>query len=123
MNTLHHPARGALSYAGSARRRPWGFLRLRAVWLAASVGLAVAACSPAADVEVREDGSFSVSARGYHRDAQQESLQRAQAFCHQNGLELRVDDIGAESMDLGYYRVRVAFRCLEAGHADLPPSP
>lgn len=91
--------------------------------LVACMALTFAACAPSADVEVREDGSYSVSARGYHRDAQRESLRQAQAFCRKNGLEMRVDDIGAESMDLGYFRVRVAFRCLEAGHPDLPASP
>ena len=90
----------------------------------AYVTAAMAGCAQGRDIESLGDGVFATSARGYQVDAQRDVMRRAKAFCEGKGLLLRVDDLGAVNMEMGFFRVTVTFRCLEAGHPDLtPPAP
>lgn len=87
--------------------------------LPACAVLSLTACGQSREVESLGNDVYLTSARGYHIDAQRDALDRSTRFCEDMKLQRQVDDLASVSMEMGFYRVTVTFRCLPAGHPDL----
>jgi hypothetical protein len=85
----------------------------------ASVTLLVLACGGSADVETLGSDTYRTAARGYHVDAQRAVVDTATAYCQEMGREVLITGRESVSMDLGYYRVILTFRCLEPDDPEL----
>ena len=101
----------------AAKERTW----VRRAGAVACIAVTLTACGQNRDIESLGDGVFATSARGYQVDAQRVVIGRAEAFCEAKGLHLRVDDLNAMNMEMGFFRVTVTFRCLQAGEPDVSP--
>jgi hypothetical protein len=88
-----------------------------------SVTLLVLACGGSAEVEDLGSDTYRTAARGYHVDAQRAVVDRATAYCQAMDREMLVTGRESLSMDLGYYRVILTFRCLEPDDPALRDGP
>lgn len=87
--------------------------------LVSSLTLLMIACGRSG-VEHLGDGLYSTGARGYHQEAANQALKRAEAHCAKDELRVLAEDIRTRELDPGFYQATLTFRCLDPDHPDLP---